>query len=80
MIIGGIREIKCDRCGTTYDFNNDITSSVMDAIDEIKEYGWTVPDIDRGGPIIGTIFDCYCPECSELRKEEADEESNGSES
>lgn len=73
MISGGISEIKCDRCGTTYEFHNDITSSVMDAIDEIKEYGWTVPDIDKGGPIFGTMFDCYCPDCSEIRREEGEE-------
>ena len=72
MISGGISEIKCDKCGVTYDFKDDITTSLNDVIDEIEEYGWTVPEIDAGGPIFGMSFDCFCPDCS-AEKDRGDE-------
>lgn len=74
MVLGGIT-VHCDKCGLDYCFNTDFTDSVQDAIDEIIGYGWTVPEVENPGPLLGTTcFDCYCPDCSEMMKSEEEDE------
>lgn len=74
MVLGGIT-VHCDKCGLDYCYDADMLDSVQDAIEEIIEYGWTVPEYEKLGPMFGTTcFDCYCPDCSEAMKGEKEDE------